>query len=512
MKQSLWICGTQLSHNSAGLNSICINTPVLMVESLERSQWYNYSKNKLVLIFSAMRHFRDELIGKGYAVDYYEIPEDKNPAHKDFIDAFQLHLKKYQTDEILFMKDADAGMNKYAVSVFEKLKVKYKLLENNLFLTDLNEFRKWADSQKKLLMENHYRRMRKRFNILIDENGNPEGGEWNYDKENRLPFKGKHRAGINISEPINYDPDEITKTVVKMVEYHFKEGSGNTGKFKLPVTSKDTIEYLKDFAKHRLVYFGKFEDAMVDDERILFHSLLSPLINIGLISPMEVVNIIMDAYKKGYAPLNSVEGFLRQIIGWREYIYGIYHYSFTDFSGMNYFNSQNKLPEFLWTGETNTYCMSKVIKDAVETGYSHHIPRLMVLSNFFTLAEINPKYVLKWFMDIYIDAYEWVMIPNIFGMGMFADGGSISTKPYIASSNYIDKMSDYCGKCIYNKNLKTGEKACPYNYLYWNFLEKHRDKLKSNQRMFMIYNLLDKKSPEEMSEIRKSSDKFIEGL
>jgi deoxyribodipyrimidine photolyase-related protein len=512
MSQSLWICGTQLSHNSAGLKNISKDRPILMVESLERSQWYNYSKIKLVLIFSAMRHFRDELIEKGYTVDYYKIPEDTKPQHKGFNDALQIHLKKFKSDKVLFMKDADISMNNFAISVFEKLKIKYKLFENNLFLTDLMEFEEWASSQKRLLMENHYRRMRKKYNILLDENGNPEGGEWNYDKENRLPFKGKHKAGVKIPKPLNFEPDELTSEVIRMVEFHFKEGSGDTSKFSLPVTANDTIKYLKDFAKSRLVYFGKFEDAMVDDERILFHSFLSPLINIGLISPMEVVSVIIDAYKKGFAPLNSVEGFLRQIIGWREYMYGIYHYNLNDYSEINFFNSENSLPEFFWNGETKMYCVSKVVKDALEAGYSHHIPRLMVLSNFFTLADINPKHVLKWFMDVYIDAYEWVMIPNIFGMGMFADGGNISTKPYIASANYIDKMSDYCSKCSYKKNLKTGESACPFNYLYWNFLDKHKDKLKNNQRMMMIYNLLEKKSNDELREIKNSSEKFIKSL
>jgi deoxyribodipyrimidine photolyase-related protein len=319
--------------------------------------------------------------------------------------------------------------------------------------------------------------MRQRLGLLVDEAGKPEGGSWNYDKQNRKPFDGRE-----VPPPRSFPPDELTRAALADVERLCPAAIGSTDGFALPVTREQALQSLDDFITCRLHDFGPFEDAMSSQEGVLFHSLLSPLVNIGLLQPLEMANAAIHAYHNDGAPLNSVEGFVRQIIGWREYMYYRYWELMPDLRDVNAWNHTRSLPDWFWSGETRMNCLHHVIARALRDGYNHHIERLMVVCNFAMLAGLRPQEVNAWFLECYIDAYDWVMLPNVLGMGLNADGGKIATKPYIASANYIHRMSDYCNGCHYKRKARSGEDACPFNTLYWDFLLHNEESLRANPR------------------------------
>ncbi|MBW4614616.1 MAG: cryptochrome/photolyase family protein [Desmonostoc vinosum HA7617-LM4] len=492
MKIAVWILGDQLDQKQAALQSCSHldNVPVIFIESLHHVQARPYHRQKLVLVWSAMRHFAEELRRLKYAVTY-KIAED-------FTAPLQEWIKINQITELRVMTPNDRPFTHMIQNL--ELPCKITLIPNNHFLWSQAEFTDWAKARKRLLMEDFYREGRRRFQILMEQD-KPLGGQWNLDKENRQPPKGK----LNTPSAQWFEPDEITLDVITKVNSLSVATYGEVESFGWGINHTQALQVLDWFIEHRLKHFGPYQDAMVTGEETMWHALLSPYLNIGLLRPIDVIQAAQQAYQQQQLPLNSVEGFIRQVLGWREYMHGIYHYVDADYPDKNWFNHTQPLPEFFWTGKTKMNCLHQVLKQVQKTGYAHHIQRLMVLSNFALIAGLSPQEVENWFHAAFIDAYDWVMQTNVIGMGLFADGGILASKPYAASANYINKMSDYCKSCVYNYKERTGENACPFNFFYWNFLERHRDKLQNQGRMSFILKNLDKMSPQELHSIREQS-------
>jgi len=350
------------------------------------------------------------------------------------------------------------------------------------FVSTQEEFDAWAEGRKALRMEYFYRDMRRKTGLLMDGD-DPVGGQWNYDAENRKPAPDD----IAFSGPMQFTPDETVQEVLDLVEARFGNSFGSLRPFWFATDQAQARRALSHFITYALPRFGDFQDAMMNDNRFLYHALVSPYMNVGLLDPMEVCRAAEDAYTDGHAPLNAVEGFIRQIIGWREYVRRIYFREGPDYTRRNALDHQRRLPDFYWTGETDMNCLSKAITQTADEAYAHHIQRLMVTGNFALLAGVDPHEVHEWYLRVYIDAFEWVEAPNVVGMSQFADGGIIASKPYVSSGSYINRMSDYCKSCRYRVQDKTGKDACPFNLLYWHFLDRHSETFAGNPRMNQIY-------------------------
>ena len=501
MSVSVWILGDQLiSHHPALRKAEAAfrreDVNVLMIESRTSAERYPYHPKKLVLVFSAMRHYADALRSKGFQVDYRQAA--------DFFSAIEDHCRDYKPERLYTMAAVNKNGKAFQNKISEKLGFPVTILENSQFLS--NRYNPFPDAKpgQFIKQERFYRQMRTHFDLLMTSEGEPVGGQWNYDKQNRQPLP----EDIELPGIPHFDPDPITQDVISFVQQNF-DTVGEIEGFDLAVTQQEAEKVAADFIQHRLALFGTYEDAMRQSEGVLFHSKLSPYINLGLLDPLDLAQMAEQAYFEGKADLNSVEGFIRQVIGWREYIGWQYQRLDPEIFEANVWGFDRKLPTFFWDGNTSMNCLSRVIKRVLRDGYTHHIERLMILSNFCLLAEINPKAVFKWFSGLLIDAYDWVMVPNVYGMGLYADGGHVSTKPYIASANYIHKMSNFCGDCQFDHKRRVGENACPFNFLYWHFLLKHESALKENYRMArMVYNLkyLD---GDERLKVRQQAEAFL---
>ncbi|MFM7363452.1 MAG: cryptochrome/photolyase family protein [Cuspidothrix sp.] len=491
----IWILGDQLSLQQSALKSCHhqTNTPVIFIESLNHIKIRPYHRQKLVLIWSAMRHFAEELAQLQYVVTY-KIATDFQTALKEWI-------KINQITELRVMIPNDKPFTQIIQNL--QLPCAITLIPNNQFLWSTTEFTNWAKSRKRLLMEDFYREGRRRFQILMEDK-QPIGGKWNLDKENRQPPKGKLHP-----PPANwFTPDAITIDVIEKVNSLSHLTYGEIEPFYWGVNRQQALQVLKSFIQHRLPDFGTYQDAMITGEQTMWHALISPYLNIGLLQPLEVIQAAEIAYKQQQLPLNSVEGFIRQVLGWREYMYGIYHFVDTEYAEKNWFAHTQPLPEFFWNGETKMNCLHQIMIQIKSIGYAHHIQRLMVLSNFALIAGISPQAVENWFHAVFIDGYDWVMQTNVIGMGLFADGGILASKPYAASANYINKMSDYCKGCVYSHKGRIGENACPFNFFYWDFLARHKEKLQTQGRMSLMLKHLDKISSEELQSIHEQAEKW----
>jgi deoxyribodipyrimidine photolyase-related protein len=501
---TIWILGDQLNPRISALESVapseCV---VLMIESLAIARRRPYHKQKLALLWSAMRHFGLELRELGYEVDYYSAQPHLKPA-------LEAHMAKHHPTHMRLTETAEYGRSKRLARILKTYEVEVQLTPNNMLLSEKAEFARDARGKKRLLMETFYRKMRRKTGLLM-EGGEPEGRQWNYDRLNR-----ERPAADHVFPPIpRFEPDEITRSVIDMVEREFPAHFGELDGFWMPITRQDAERFFDDFLEHRLDLFGPYEDAIVSGEPGLYHSLISSLLNIGLLEPLDVCCQAETCFYRGHARLNSVEGFIRQIIGWREFMYQVYHLKMPDYAELNFFEADLPLPDFYWNGDTDMYCVADAVKNLRHYGTNHHIQRLMITGNFALLAGIDPQAVNEWYWLAYTDAYEWVVTPNVLGLALYADGGLITTKPYAASANYINRMSDCCLRCVYDHRRKTGEKACPFNSLYWDFLSRNRDRLKTNPRMNLTLALLDKRTPEEMKSLQAQAnhirDKLILG-
>jgi deoxyribodipyrimidine photolyase-related protein len=359
-------------------------------------------------------------------------------------------------------------------------------------------------------MESHYRRLRTEKKILLDSNGKPEGGDWNLDDQNRRTFREFAKEKPVIPPLPSPTKDPLVVQVAKEVAQLFPDHPGKGADLWIPATREGALEWLKVFIRQRLEKFGPWEDTMVEGQSVLFHSVLSPFLNLGFLSPQECIGAAEKAYREGKAPLNSVEGFIRQILGWREFIHGIYWLKMPEYRNVNFLEATRPLPRWAYTGDTDMRCVSQAIQGAVDHAYNHHSQRLMVLGNYFLLGGYEPQAVLRWYTEMYLDAYDWVMAPNVLGMILFADGGFFATKPYAAGAAYQEKMGNHCASCRFDPKKKEGPDACPFHYLYWNFFGQHAKRFGKNPRIGMMVSLWDKKTPADQKQIRQNALRFLE--
>ena len=518
MSNLILILGDQLSRNISALESFNKDEDeILMMEVLEESSYVKHHKKKLVFILSAMRHFAESLKEKGFKVHYIKLSDSESLT--SFTETLLDFVRRMQSQNKLYEKLITTEASEYRVlemqktwaSLLEEFNLNFELREDLRFFCTKAEFQDWAKGKKSLVMENFYREMRKKNNILIDHKKKPIGGKWNYDHDNRETLNDKQ--GLSIPERFSPVIDGITEDVIKLVEEKFPEYFGDIEPFYFAVTEKDARKCLEIFLKDFLAKFGKHQDAMLQDEAFIYHSVLSQYINIGLLDPLEICKLAESEYFKGSAPINAVEGFIRQILGWREFIRGIYWLYMPDYVESNSLQAYKQLPEFYWDAEkTDMNCLKQVIKQTKENAYSHHIQRLMVTGNFALIAGLNPKEVHEWYLSVYADAYEWVELPNTLGMALYADSGKLATKPYAASGAYINKMSNFCKNCKYDVKEKTTENACPFNYLYWDFIHRNAVELKSNHRLVFAYKNLENFDDEKIVLIKKRSREFLERI
>ncbi|MEM1283436.1 MAG: cryptochrome/photolyase family protein, partial [Chlamydiota bacterium] len=498
------VLSDQLDHAISSLKCVDPATDlVVMMEVYEEATYVKHHPKKIAFLFSAMRHFANELVQKGFTVLYYKLDCKKN--HQSLTKNIEALTQKYEPERLFITEPGEYRVLEFLKKWQKELSCEVYILPDDRFFCDHETFENWVTGKKSLVMEHFYRMMRKDTGYLMESDGKPTGGNWNYDQDNRNKYDGK----TEIIGPKTFQPDAITLEVIALVEKEFNSHFGSTTPFWFGVTAKEARLSLNHFIKHSLPHFGTYQDAMVENEHFLFHSVLSQYINCGLLSPRLVCEEVIKAYKNNHAPINAVEGFIRQIIGWREYIRGLYWHLMPEYTNMNHLKAKRPLPKMYWTGETDMKCMRHVIQQTKEEAHSHHIQRLMITGNFALLAGILPEEVCDWYLAVYADAFEWVELPNTLSMALFADGGILATKPYAASGNYINKMSNFCKGCPYNVKKRLGEDACPFNYLYWNFLEENKKLLESNQRLRFAYANLKKIPADELKAIKKQSEEFL---
>lgn len=502
------ILGDQLAHDSPALTDVDpALDAILMMEVAQESTHVPSHRQRTILFLSAMRHRAAALHARGFRVRYITLDD---PANTGTLDSeVRRAVRDLAPARIKIVEPGEHRLLAQARAWSASLGLPVDIPEDTHFLTTHAQFGAWAADRRDLLMEYFYRAQRKRLDILMDDNAKPIGGEWNLDKLNRLPF-GKAGPKPPPPPPLRFPPNAITRDVISLVGRHLPDLPGSADSFAWPVTHAQALDALSDFVTNRLPAFGPYEDAMWMGEPFLYHSLLSAPLNLKLLSPRECIDAALHAYDSGHAPLQSVEGFIRQIIGWREYIRGIYHLEGPTYESRNWLNHTGSLPEFYWTGKTDMACMNACISQVLEHGFAHHIQRLMVTGNFALLAGVHPKAVSDWYLGMYIDAIDWVTLPNTLGMSQHADGTStnppvVGTKPYISSGQYISRMSNYCKGCRYKPDQRTGPNACPFTVLYWDFLDRHRDRFAKNHRMTMMLKNLDRFDNAELAELRISA-------
>ncbi len=503
----VYILGDQLTRTLASLRGCTKDdTVILMAELEDETTYVGHHKQKLVFILSAMRHFAEELRADGWTVDYVQLEDAGNSG--SFTGELARALERHDVSEVRVVKASEWRVQAAIDEWPDRFDCDVRLFDDDRFICGIGEFADWAEGRKQLTMEYFYREMRRKTGLLLDEEGKPEGGKWNYDKQNRKPAD----SDMFMPKALTFAPDDVTRGVIDMVRRRFPDNVGNLDRFSFAVTRDDAVKVLDQFLEKALSRFGDFQDAMLTGEAFLYHAVISPYLNIGFLDPLDVCQRVEAKYRAGDAPLNAVEGFIRQIIGWREYVRGIYWREMPDYVNRNFLDADRNLPSFYWSGETDMHCLSEAIGQTLDHAYAHHIQRLMITGNFALLIGADPHQVHEWYLEVYADAYEWVELPNTLGMSQFGDGGLLGSKPYASSGSYINKMSDYCGSCRYDVKKKTGEGACPFNALYWHFLDRNRDRLDGNHRLAMPYRTWDRMEKERRDEYLDSARSFLKGL
>ncbi len=508
MGTGIWILGDQLTlahpalvalEQRHGPDQAHRQCRLLLIESSSVLAWRRYHRQKLVLVWSAMRHFAAELRAAGWSVDYVEAGS--------FAEALTGWIRDQGIRELQVMEPSERPFRQ----AIERLQLSVPLHwhPSNAFLWSREAFAAWAAPYKQLRMELFYREGRRRFGVLMEGDA-PLGGQWNYDHDNR---KAPPR-GLSGPESLLFEPDAITAAVIAKVErlHADLEARGEPGlpgrsqPFRWGVTRQQALAVLDHFISTRLDGFGPYQDAMVSGQPTLWHALLSPYLNLGLLGPLEVIQRLEQAGLERGAPLASLEGVIRQILGWREYTHSLYWWFGPDYPQRNHFKAEQPLPHWLENlGGSGMRCMDTVLGELEESGYAHHIQRLMVLANYGLIAGLDPQAFTAWFHRLFIDGFDWVMQTNVIGMGLFADGGLLASKPYAASGNYINRMSTYCKGCRYSPKQRSGPQACPFNALYWDFLARHQDTLRRNPRMALVIKQLDRLPAEELAAIRATA-------
>ncbi len=471
--------------------SLPADTEVLLIEDLGLATQYRYHRKRLLHTFVAMRSFRDQLVSKGCRVSYFELPDSTSTPYWERV----THCLRGKSG-LRVARNPDRGFMRALDTFCKERGLQPEILPCPSFLSQDRHFDSHLDKNGKPFMRRFYEQERKRLNILIDRDGGPTGGRWSFDTENRKKLPKDYRE-----PPLPESPESPHEAPVRLlIEKHFPDHPGETGSLYLPYDHTGALSWLDEFLKVRLEDFGPYEDALDGRRDVLHHSLLSPLLNLGILSPRTVVERTLEHARKNRTPLASVEGFLRQIIGWREFVRGVDHRFGTIQDTSNFWNHHRKLGPAWYTGETGIPPLDDAIKKVLRLGYNHHIERLMVISNLMLLSEVHPKEAHRWFMEMYLDSYEWVMGPNVYGMGLMSDGGIFATKPYISGSNYILKMSDY----------KKGPWCDEWDGLYWRFIERHRQFFSKNPRLSMMVKLLDKMEPSKKQRLFGAALAFVE--
>lgn len=504
-KPLILVLGDQLSLSLASLQDLPDGAVVALCEVDEEGRYVPHHPQKIAMMFAAMRHFARELEASGYSVHYSRLDDDDN--RQQLLKEAERLARLHDCDEIRVVRPGEWRLYeaiKARTGSAENAALPWRLVEDDRFFTTPDDFAAWARGRKTYRLEHFYRHLRKRSGLLMDD-GQPVGGQWNFDHDNREPLPD-HLA---FPTPPTHEQDATTKAALALVASRFGEHFGSLEAFHWPVTRTQALVELEHFLGNCLPDFGRYQDALSDQSPFLFHSRLSAALNLGLLSPCEVCEAAEEAYRKGRAPLNSVEGFIRQILGWREYVRGLYWTRMPDYKRGNGLSATRDLPAFYWSGDTEMRCLKRAIEMTREHAYAHHIQRLMVTGNFALLCGVKPEALCDWYLAVYADACEWVELPNTLGMVLHADGGLMGSKPYCASGKYIDRMGDHCKHCRYDPKQVTGTHACPFNSLYWHFIEEHRDVLADNPRMKLIYGSLDRMKDDKREAMRQQADAFL---
>jgi deoxyribodipyrimidine photolyase-related protein len=512
-ERTVWILADQLSVTNAALTSATKGRDCLLfIESRQTFGKLPYHRHRLMLLLSAMRHYAAEREAEGWRVEYHRLADSP-----DMCSVLAGHCRERKPSEILVTEPNNHDERLALNSLAKSLHCPLRIIPSRQFLSSEQDFADLAHGKKRLLMENFYREMRRRTGLLMESDGKPTGGDWNYDVENRATLRDWKKAGSPLPETVfgelpRPEQDAITRQVAEDLENAFPNAQGKAADFALPVTREESLRWLADFIAKRLPNFGTWQDLMIQGEPDMFHSIISPMLNMGLLDPLECAKAAETAYSQGKAPLHAVEGFIRQIIGWREFVNGVYWLKMPAYEKVNGLEAVRPLPAFFYDGRTDLNCLHQTLGEVLKGGFNHHIQRLMILGNFLLLAGVNPQEALRWFNEMYVDAHDWVMAANLLGMALHADGGFMSTKPYAAGGAYIHKMSNYCEGCSYSPDIKTGPRACPFNLLYWNFYETHRERFANNPRTAMMVRSWMKRPAEERAAIVTQSTAFLDSL
>ena len=503
-RQLVVVFGDQLNRDSAAFDDFDpARDAVWMAEASHESTNVWTHKQRIALFLSGMRHFRNGLRDEGIRVHYTELSEDESRLGE----LLEADLTELNPERVVAVHPGEWRVLAGLKQVCRRRQVELSVLDDRHFFTSKADFAAHAEGRKSLRMEFFYRELRKRFDVLM-EDGKPVGGEWNYDHANRGSF-GKEGPQRPNAGP-TFQPDALTREVIDLVEARFSDHPGSLDSFAWAVTRESALSALRGFIGERLPNFGQYQDAMWRDEPWLFHSLIRSSLNLKLLDPREVVAAAEQAYRDGHAPLEAVEGFIRQVLGWREYVRGIYWHHMPDYLELNAMEADEELPDFYWTGETDLECLRQSIGQTLEHGYAHHIQRLMVTGLFALMLGVNPRRVHEWYLAVYVDAVEWVELPNTLGMSQYGDGGLMASKPYIATGKYIHKMSNYCSACPKDPNKRTGPNACPFTTLYWDYLLRHEQKLRGNSRMALQVRNIARIKPTEREAIQETAGEIRE--
>jgi deoxyribodipyrimidine photolyase-related protein len=501
-----FILGDQLTRSIPALDGLDpARDVVLMAEVAEETTYVPHHKQKIAFILSAMRHFAEGLRREGIHVDYVKLDDPQNTG--SFGGELRRAIARHRPQAIVMTEPGEWRVLEMMCGWQTELRIPFAIRDDTRFICSRARFGAWARDRKSYRMEFFYREMRRETGLLM-KGGEPEGGQWNFDAENRKALP----PGERVPQRARFEPDEVTRGVIELVKTRFEANFGDLGNFGWAVTREDALIALDDFVKLSLPSFGDYQDAMKSGAPFVFHSVISPYINVGLLTAREVCEAAEIAWKNGRVPLNAAEGFIRQILGWREYVRGLYWLKMPAYAESNALNAARKLPWFYWSGNTKMACIAEVVANTRDNAYAHHIQRLMVSGNFALLSGIAPKEIEAWYLAVYADAFDWVELPNTHGMAIFADGGVLGSKPYAASGAYINRMSDYCKGCAYDPKVRTGKDACPFNFLYWNFLIANKGTLEGNPRMAMPYRNLARMEKADRQTIARDAKEFLDNI
>ena len=502
MVRLVLVLGDQLTPEIAALREADQDRDVVvMAEVAEEASYVPHHPKKIAFLFTAMRKFAAELRARGWQVAYTALDDPENTG--SIAGELLRRASEFETDAALATEPGEWRL----IHALQEVPLRLSILADDRFLCSHKAFADWAEGRKALRMEYFYREMRRKTGFLM-EGDKPVGGKWNFDHENRKPAK----ADLFRKPPPEAQGDAVLDGVLDLVEARFGDNFGTLRPFHYQTDRAGALRALDHFIEHALPDFGTYQDAMLEGDPYLYHAVIALYLNAGLLSVFEICKRAETAYHDGHAPLNAVEGFIRQIIGWREFVRGIYFLEGPDYPHRNALDHERNLPDMYWGAETKMNCMAQAIGQTRDLAYAHHIQRLMVTGNFALLAGINPTQVHEWYLAVYADAYEWVEAPNTVGMSQFADGGVVGSKPYVSSGAYIDRMSDYCKSCHYKVKAKTGENACPFNLLYWHFLIRHRDRFEGNPRMAQMYRTFDRMDQSRRETVLAEAEAFLERM